>query len=146
KLSDEKTGGALFLYSGEEHVDRFYFGRDRSNKYFTIAWNRGPKQTVTIDGTAYDFPANNVLTLLFDQTFQFESSAAVVAWQFNREFYCLIDHDSEVSCVGFLFGATDHLFIQPGPEEERKLNLLFDMFAEEFRHTDMIQHEMLLVL
>lgn len=146
KLSNEKTGGDLFLYFGEENVDRFYFGRDRSNKYFTIAWNRGSTQTITIDGVAHEFPANSVLTLLFDQTFRFESSADIVAWQFNREFYCIVDHDTEVSCVGFLFGTTEHLFIHPGPEEQRKLNLLFDMFAEEFRHTDLIQHEMLLVL
>lgn len=146
KLIDEKTGGGLFLYFGEENIDRFYYGRDRSNKYFTIAWNRGSTQTITIDGTAHEFPANSVLTLLFDQTFSFESSVDIVAWQFNREFYCIIDHDSEVSCVGFLFGSTEHLFIHPGPEEQRKLNLLFDMFAEEFGHTDMIQHEMMLVL
>ncbi|MFC0774079.1 AraC family transcriptional regulator [Terrimonas alba] len=146
KLRDEKTGGDLLLFKEEEGFDRLYFSRDRSNKYFTIAWNPGQAQTVTIDGTEYDFPSNTLLTLLFDQSFFFERPADIIAWQFNREFYCIIDHDSEVSCVGFLFGSTDHLFIQLNEQARQRLNLLLDIFIEELKTTDNIQNEMLLVL
>lgn len=146
RLKDEKTGSSLLLHFEEDNFDRAYFGRDRNNKYFTIAWNRGKKQTVNIDGVDYEFPPDTILTLLFDQTFHFEHPSAIVAWQFNREFYCIIDHDSEVSCVGFLFGTTEHLFINPGKQEQRKLTLLLDVFIEEFKTSDKIQHEMLLVL
>ncbi len=145
-LRDDKTGGDLLLFKDEKGFDRLYFSRDRFNKYFTIAWNPGPAQTVTIDGTEYEFPPNSLLTLLFDQSFSFERSADIVAWQFNREFYCIIDHDSEVSCVGFLFGSTDHLFIRLDKHAQQKLQLLLDIFIEEFKTTDNIQNEMLLVL
>jgi AraC family transcriptional regulator, transcriptional activator of pobA len=146
KLRDEKTGGDLLLFKDENGFDRLYFSRDRSNKYFTIAWNPGASQTVTIDGAEYEFLSNSLLTLLFDQTFTFERPADIVAWQFNREFYCIIDHDSEVSCVGFLFGSTDHLFIRLDEQAEQKLKLLLDVFIEEFKTADNIQDEMLLVL
>ena len=146
KLRDEKTGGDFLLFKEENGFDRLYFSRDRQNKYFTIAWNPGPTQTVTIDGTEYQFLSNSLLTLLFDQSFYFEDTAAIVAWQFNREFYCIIDHDSEVSCVGFLFGSTDHLFIRLDTEGQQKLKLLLDIFVEEFKTSDNIQDEMLLVL
>lgn len=146
KLRDEKTGGDFLLFKEENGFDRLYFSRDRQNKYFTIAWNPGPTQTVTIDGTEYQFLSNSLLTLLFDQSFYFEDTAAIVAWQFNREFYCIIDHDSEVSCVGFLFGSTDHLFIKLDTEGQQKLKLLLDIFIEEFKTSDNIQDEMLLVL
>ncbi|WP_118974926.1 helix-turn-helix domain-containing protein [Taibaiella koreensis] len=145
-LRAENTGGELLLFKEEAGFDRLFFSRDRFNKYFTIAWNPGEKQTVTIDGSEYDFPANSLLTLLFNQSFSFENSASIVAWQFNREFYCIIDHDSEVSCVGFLFSSTDHMFVQLNDQAQQKLQLLSDVFIEEFKTSDNIQNEMLLVL
>lgn len=146
KLSDENTGGELLFYKEEPGFDRLFFTRDRFNKYFTIAWNPAENQTVSIDGEEYEFPQHSLLTLLFNQTFSFENSQAIVAWQFNREFYCIIDHDSEVSCVGFLFSSTDHLFVKLSEQAQQKLKLLSDVFMEEFKTSDQIQNEMLLVL
>ena len=146
KIRDDKTGGDLLLFIEEDGFDRLYFKRDRVNKYFTIAWNPGESQVVKIDGSEYEFLPNSLLTLLFDQTFSFERPADIVAWQFNREFYCIIDHDNEVSCVGFLFGSTDHLFIKLDLPAQQKLKLLLDIFTEEFKTSDNIQNEMLLVL
>ena len=145
-LRDENTGGELVIFNREPGFDRMVFTRDRFNKYFTIVWNPSENQTVTIDGTEHEFPANTLLTLLFNQTFSFEDSSLLVAWQFNREFYCIIDHDSEVSCVGFLFSSTDHLFIQLSDQAQKKLILLSEVFTEEFKTSDHIQNEMLLVL
>jgi AraC family transcriptional regulator, transcriptional activator of pobA len=146
KLRDSKTGGDLLLFKDEQDFDRLYYSRDHSNKYFTIAWNTGEKQLVTIDGEAHEFLPDTLLTLLFNQSFYFENPAAVVAWQFNREFYCIIDHDAEVSCVGFLFGSTDHLFIRLDEQAQYKLKLLLDVFIEEFNTSDNIQNDMLLML
>src|ERR1700743_3206464 len=131
KLTLENTGGELLLFKEEPGFDRLFYSRDKFNKYFTIAWNPGPMQTVTIDGAPYDFPANTLLTLLFNQSFSFENSAAIIAWQFNREFYCIIDHDSEVSCVGFLFSSTDHLFVNLNDVSRQKLQLLTEVFIQE---------------
>ena len=146
EIKGDNTGGELLLFKEEAGFDRLPFTRDRFNKYFTIAWNLGESQTVTIDGTEYEFPADSLLTLLFNQSFSFENSANIIAWQFNREFYCIIDHDSEVSCVGFLFSSTDHLFVKLSDHARRKLQLLTDVFTEEFKTSDHIQNEMLLVL
>lgn len=147
KLREENTNGELLLFKEEAGFDRLFFTRDRFDKYFTIAWNPGESsQVITIDGTEFDFPANSLVTLLFNQSFSFKDSASIVAWQFNREFYCIIDHDSEVSCVGFLFSSTDHLFIELNVLSKQKLQLLLDIFIEEFNTSDHIQNEMLLVL
>lgn len=146
KLTEENTGGELLLFKDEPGLDRLFFTRDRFNKYFTIAWNSGESQIVTIDGAEHVFPPNSLLTLLFNQSFSFEDSSTIVAWQFNREFYCIIDHDSEVSCVGFLFSSTDHMFVKLSEEAQQKLQLLSDVFIEEFKTSDNIQNEMLLVL
>jgi AraC family transcriptional activator of pobA len=145
-VSNQSTGGDLLLLNNEIHFDRLFYTRDYDNKYFTIAWNRGEKQTVSIDGSAYDFKPQTILPLMFNQSFYFERPADVVAWQFNREFYCIVDHDSEVSCVGFLFGMNDNVFIDLDEDTQRKLQLLLDIFVEELNTNDGIQNDMLLML
>jgi AraC family transcriptional activator of pobA len=146
KLTDQNTGGELLFFKEESRFDRLVFTRDRFNKYFTIAWNPGSAQKVNIDGAEHEIPANSLLTLLFNQSFSFENPASIVAWQFNREFYCIIDHDSEVSCVGFLFSSTDHMFVELSERARQKLQLLSSVFIDEFETSDRIQNEMLLVL
>ena len=145
-LKDIKTGADLCLVTGESGFCRLYDSRSNLPKYFTIAWNRGDRQTVTIEGTDYDFPPNTLLTLLFNQSFSFADATQVTAWQFNREFYCIIDHDTEVSCVGFLFGTTEHLFVNLDTEALQKIALLAEMFMHELQTKDKVQHELLLAL
>ncbi|MGC4037960.1 MAG: helix-turn-helix domain-containing protein [Chitinophagaceae bacterium] len=145
-LRDTKTGGDLLLFKDEPDFDRLYYSRDQFNKYFTIAWNYGEKQLINIDGTEHEFPSDTLVTLLFNQSFSFEDPSGIIAWQFNREFYCIIDHDAEVSCVGFLFGSTEHLFINLNNEARQKLQLLSDVFVQELKTADSIQNDMLLML
>ena len=145
-ITDHKTGGDLLLLSDEQNFDRIFYSRDLEKKYFTIAWNRGQKQTVTIDGEAHDFMPHTILPLMFNQSFFFEQPADIAAWQFNREFYCIIDHDAEVSCAGFLFGMGDKLFIPLDDEGQHKLQLLFSIFIDELNTRDNIQNDMLLML
>ena len=38
-ITNAKTGGDLLLFKEELEFDRFYYNRDRDNRYFTIAWN-----------------------------------------------------------------------------------------------------------
>lgn len=145
-ITDPKTGGNLFLLSEQESFDRFYYSRDKDKKYFTIAWNRGDQQTITIDGAVHDFMPNTIIPLMFDQSFSFERPLDITAWQFNREFYCIIDHDAEVSCVGFLFCMGDELFIKLDDPAQYKLGLLLNIFIEELNTRDSIQIEMIVIL
>lgn len=145
-VSDLNTGGDLLLFYNETQFDRLFYTRDHDHKYFTIAWNRGEKQTITIDGTPHDFMPQTIVPLMFNQSFCFEQSADVVAWQFNREFYCIVDHDTEVSCVGFLFGMNDNVFISLDEPTQRKLQLMLDIFIEELKTDDHIQNDMILML
>lgn len=147
-IIDEKTGGDLLLLAGEQDFDRLFYTRerDRHKKYFTIAWNCGEKQTVSIDGETFDFMPHTILVLMFDQSFYFEQPADIVAWQFNREFYCIVDHDAEVSCVGFLFGFSNPMFVHLDESAQYKMQLLLSIFKEELKTRDNIQKEMVLVL
>jgi AraC family transcriptional activator of pobA len=145
-ITDKKTGGDLLLISGEKDFDRLFYSRDKEKKYFTIAWNNGPLQVVNIDGIAYDFMPDTVLPLMFNQSFNFERPADITAWQFNREFYCIVDHDAEVSCAGFLFGMGDILFISLDGPYQNKLKLLLEILTQELNTPDNIQNDMVAML
>jgi AraC-like DNA-binding protein len=147
-FTDPRTDSDLLLIHGESSIDRnsYVRDRDRAKKYFTIAWNRGEAGTVVIDGDEHPFPANTIVPLMFDQAFSIENAEKIVAWQFNREFYCIVDHDAEVSCVGFLFAAGDKIFIPLDVLYSSKTESLLHLFISEFHTRDTIQQEMLLVL
>ncbi|MCU0368449.1 MAG: helix-turn-helix domain-containing protein [Cyclobacteriaceae bacterium] len=127
------------------------FGKARStagkDKFYTFAWNNGPKQKVMLDELTYDFPANAVLPIMMSQHFRFEKPQQIVAWQFNREFYCVVNHDAEVGCVGFLFyGVSASMFILPDAESLNELKLLLNNFQKEFESDEWNKDSMLRTL
>ncbi|WP_297333255.1 helix-turn-helix domain-containing protein [Flavobacterium sp.] len=144
---DKKTGGELRLTAGNSGFDRFFFVRDRADKLLTIAWNRGKKQKAVIDEVEYEFPEGAILPLVVNQSFRFENPEDITAWQFNRDFYCIVDHDEEVSCVGFLFyGSSQVMFVLLNEEEKTTITRLLETFVSEFKNPDSIQGEMLRLL
>ncbi|TAE50257.1 MAG: helix-turn-helix domain-containing protein [Bacteroidetes bacterium] len=142
----ESHGAILRLRLEESTLARAFF-EERGEKLLAIAWNRGPEQQVWIDEVPVIFPAGHAMTLVVSQSFRFERPAEVVLWQYNREFYCIVDHDQEVSCVGFLFyGSSASLMIRLEEADQTSLDLLLRVFREEFEERDSIQGEMLRVL
>ncbi|MBS1523824.1 MAG: helix-turn-helix domain-containing protein [Bacteroidetes bacterium] len=139
---------ALFrLVHDESTFDRVFYGKDRKERLLTIAWNRGDAQQVNIDGISYDFPTNTILCLMVNESFHFERPTTIVAWQFNREFYCIVNHDKEVSCVGFLFyGSAQRMFIELNDDDQKKIDSLLQVFSDELAIKDHIQWEMLQVM
>jgi len=141
------TTGELHLIEKDMEFDRLFFKRDRQNKFLTIAWNNGPTQKVIIDNVSFNFPEKSFLPLMVNQSFSFKDPENIIAWQFNRDFYCIVNHDKEVGCVGFLFyGSSGNLFLNLDEKEEKKIRLLLEVFKDEFDNTDQIQEEMLRIL
>jgi AraC family transcriptional activator of pobA len=142
---DRRTGGTIHFLQGE------MFCGHRSDKaterLFTIALNSGPDQDVCIDNITYVFPSWSLLPLFSNQSFTFQESRHISAWQYSRDFYCIVDHDNEVSCAGFLFfGSYGHLFIKLDESNQKKLETLRSIFIEEFETADSTQSEMLKML
>lgn len=144
---NKMSGGEIRLTDAEPVLDRIFYGKDRKDKLLTIAWNRGASQQVTIDSVPYEFPAASIVCLMVNQSFEFSNPADIIAWQFNRDFYCIVDHDKEVSCVGFLFyGAKQMMFIALNEGHQSKIGLLLKVFHDEFATDDDVQEEMLRML
>ncbi len=141
-LEDESLGGYISLTINEQSIINY-----NSSSLLTIIWNRGEKQTVTVDEVTYQLPQNAIIPLMANQKYNITNVENLVVWQFNREFYCIVDHDKEVSCSGILFySAGDMRILQPEKEEINKLELLLNVFVEEYETKDNIQAEMLRML
>ena len=140
-------GGQLRLLTDIEQHDRNYFQRKEQPNFLTIAWNMGNEQTVRIDEINYNFGANTVLPIMHNQSFWFENPKDVLMWQFNREFYCIVNHDAEVGCVGFLFyGPSPTMFVSLDDEYQQRMQRLLELFHEEFNEEEDIKGEMLRML
>ncbi len=139
--------GQLHLLENEVHFSQNYYKQKAGFTFHTIAWNQGQSQVVTIDEVKHTLHPNTVLPIMFNQTFQFERPEDIVAWQFNREFYCIVDHDTEVGCVGFIFfGPSQTMFVKLNTEDLDMLQRLLVVFEEEFVSDEEIKSEMLRML
>jgi len=148
------------LYPFRDPPLQAYFGlstdyaHDREQLYdqpklITILWNRNEEAVeLTIDHQPRLLGPQEVLTFTYLQQVDFpHEGPALTAYTFNREFYCIMDHDHEVSCNGIIFfGTTDVPLIQLHEEEQRKFGQLHDVFLDEFSVRDRIQGEMLRML
>lgn len=143
---DTAVGGQLLMAVGESDFARYFF-REREKKYNALVWNRGPAQVATIDETPLEVPGNAFFALNVSHSFRLERSEDAVIWQFNKEFYCIVTHDAEVSCSGLLFyGWREGAPIFLDERESRSFALLVEVFRDEFDNRDNIQGEMLRVL
>lgn len=128
-------------------LTRRAYNREEPVPQYVIMWNRGKQQRLVVDGIDYTFRENMLVAIGIFQAYALEHSEDVIFWRYNRNFYCIADHDHEVSCIGLLFyGASDIMLLETTAEEQRKFTLLYHVFEDEFRTHDTIQGEMLRVL
>jgi AraC-like DNA-binding protein len=99
---------------------------------------------IKVDGNEQLFPANSVLFLTEYHKVEVLSISSARLIRFNRAFYCIADHDSEVGCKGILFfGASQFPKIGIPDEELEKFEILWKMFAIEMTSKDDLQNDML---
>lgn len=146
EFRDEKLG-SLFAFTDDIKRDENKFKINSGN--ISILWNRNHKAVeVQVDELTIQLLPNQLMTTTYLQHISFDkTNLSLTAFLFNREFYCISDHDSEVSCNGILFFGTQDLPIVTIPiDQERKFSSLYDVFKDEFATPDKIQGDMLQML
>lgn len=139
--------GSLILQHDERFFSKDFFQDKVTTLFHSIAWNAGEDQIITIDEVRYRFEANCVLPIMLNQSFEFENAESIVVWQFNREFYCIVTQDPEVSCVGFIFfGPSPTMFVKLDDESRTRFEGLLAIFREEFDSKEEVKGEMLRML
>ena len=144
---EERSTDAYLCFVLKDKADGRAVYQRRASAIYTIAYNNGPDQEVLIDGSTYVFAADHLLPLMSDNHFTFSKPEQIIAWQYNREFYCILDHDKEVSCAGFLYyGTHGEMFIKLEESDKKKVDALSQVFVDEFSEQDNIQGQMLRML
>lgn len=111
---------------------------------FKILWARDGDAAIIVDGYKLDILKNQVVFCTPLNIVQMQKDAGLTALVFNQEFYCIRDHDSEVSCHGFLFfGSSMPPVITLCEKDIESFGAMFLILKEEFETRDHIQGEML---
>lgn len=148
----------VFTYKGNElgsffgMSDNYPNDTDEYGSYknlISIIWNRSEEDAIiTVDGVDNVLKKNFITTTTYFQKVTYKKgNPALIAFSFNREFYCINDHDHEVSCNGIIFmGRQEAPIIKLSNEDTEKFEMLYFVFKDEFFTRDNIQGEMLQML
>jgi len=145
KTFKELSTNAILKLGDEELLESYKTSKQPD--LYTFIRTTNTTTEIVVDSIPYIIEPNSILALTTVQYFKFISGKDLVVYQFNREFYCIKDHDQEVSCAGLLFFGNVHIpIIELDTKENRKLNILHDVFLDELETEDTIQAEMLRML
>ena len=141
----EFSTNALFTIGNKSNLD--LFSKPQQLKLYTFIWANSEAIELIIDSVPLTLQPNSILALTPIQYLQYINGGDAIIYQFNREFYCIKDHDQEVSCVGILFfGNTNIPVIHLNKKEQQKFVTLHEVFIDEIETEDNIQAEMLRML
>lgn len=129
--------------SEQNNTNRILFDKELSYPLLMV-WVKGENSEINFEGTTHQLENNTILCLTAFHNFEFKQMDFVRMIKFNREFYCVLDHDNEVSCKGLLFyGANQLPFFTIPTDEIEKFETLWRMFQIEMQSKDDLQLEML---
>ena len=142
---NEFATGAIFNIGNTDNLTPLK--KAQQVNLYTFIWANSQPVELVIDSLPITLPPNHILALTPIQYIQYISGRDVILYQFNREFYCIKDHDHEVSCAGMLFfGNINIPIISLDEKEQQKYKTLHEVFIDELETKDNIQAEMLRML
>ncbi len=110
-------------------------------------WNTIESNEITIDNIKYYLKKNQILFLNMFHKIDISKSDELNVIKFNREFYCIEQHDSEIGCKGVLFfGGSEVPVITLENGTEEIFQSLWQNFLSEMEAKDNLQIEMLQML
>ena len=110
----------------------------------TILWFKEDDNTFVIDGKVYTFNKHQIVFFTEFHKVEVKQKGNTNFLRFNRSFFCIIDHDIEISCRGLLFFGASQLPIITIPEKAiEHFQILWKMFSIEMQSNDNLQISML---
>jgi AraC family transcriptional regulator, transcriptional activator of pobA len=110
-------------------------------------WNRYQHTTIIIDGIKQILQPNQILFLTEFHNVDIYEIEELNILKFNRNFYCIANHDSTIGCKGLLFFGSNQLPIITLDETNiKKFEILWGVFLTEMEYVDELQIEMLQML
>ncbi|MEM7160876.1 MAG: helix-turn-helix transcriptional regulator [Bacteroidota bacterium] len=121
--------------------------KGRIESGLTLVWFLDDASIFEVDAQRIQFKQNHVISITEFHNLKMKQTGKIKMIRFNRQFFCILDHDSEVSCKGLLFFGASSLPIIEIPENEvNKFEMLWQVFEMEMSSSDSLQLEMLQML
>lgn len=112
-----------------------------------LIWFETDDNQVEIDSITYTFNKDEFVCLTEFHRIKWVTINQLRWIRWNRPFYCILNHDSEVSCKGILYyGATKLPIIQPDENDRDVMTLVWKVLENEMKSFDNLQQEMLQML
>ena len=109
-----------------------------------LLWFTSDGNELIIDNEKFVFNTNQIITLTQFHQLKYKHINTVNLLRFNRQFYCVVDHDSEVGCKGVLYyGAAKTPILTAVGVHLDILQTAWHMAILEFEMKDELQQEML---
>lgn len=135
------------VFISEITPERMYMFDQDLRTGLSIIWNIGEDASFVIDGVDITLDKNCILFIADFYTIEKYSFEKLNVIQFNKQFYCVENHDSDVGCKGVLFFGGEHIpKIKIENEKLRAFELIWEIFVMEIEEHDNLKLEMLRVL
>ncbi|MEZ5047186.1 MAG: helix-turn-helix domain-containing protein [Chitinophagaceae bacterium] len=119
------------------------FNDDLKTK-LSIIWNIGKTANFYIDKEKITVKKNCIIFLTELHKIKNYDFDQLHIIQFNKDFHCIENHDTDIACKGLLFFGSSHIPKITIPNTElNKFNLLWDVFQMELDENDQYKLEML---
>jgi len=112
---------------------------------YKILWSRKNATKIKVDDYQLELNENQVIFCTPLNVMSIPTNAeGLLAFVFNKEFFCIQTHDDQVSCNGFLFyGSSQPQLIQLSEKETKQFTSMLHLFEEDLSIKDHLQGEML---
>jgi AraC family transcriptional activator of pobA len=110
----------------------------------SLLWFNSDGNSLTIDSRPYIFNTNDIICVTEFYNIEVTKVNSLKLLRFNKPFYCIINHDSEVGCKGILYyGSANLPLLHPTPEDIDVLRAVWVVLTMEMESKDELQLEML---
>ena len=132
-----------------EYIDDNNFRRFRPivTGALQLLWFQSDSNKVIIDGIHHTFDKNQIVSLSQYHQVEYEQISSMKMLRFNSEFYCIINHDSEVGCKGVLYYTPAKIPVVKVEESQFSvMNDAWNLTDMELEMKDELQLEMLQIV
>tara|TARA_B100000809_G_scaffold239566_1_gene261202 strand:- start:48 stop:872 length:825 start_codon:yes stop_codon:yes gene_type:complete len=125
-------------------IDNCEILKSSKENELSLLWFNSDGNKLIIDAKEYLFNTNDIVCLTEFHKIKIEKVITLKLLRFNKPFYCILDHDSEVGCKGILYyGAYSLPKLKLPKEDIEILETVWKVLYMELESTDSLQLEML---
>lgn len=110
----------------------------------SLLWFTSDDNNLIIDAKPQSFNTNDIVCLTEFYNIDITKINSLKLLRFNKPFYCIVNHDSEVGCKGLLYYGSPNLpILKPSVEDLEVLEPVWKLLCLEMDSKDELQLEML---